>query len=498
MTTAAITALPRSGARQLSLRERLGQAQTHGDDASSDVATLLDRIAFLLRSPEADGETSERAAAARARALAIAPSGGPELAAVSFLSDLFVPSALEREWSPVQTAQLFDAVAEVTGVSTSFLRTSVCLRAVRDPALLELPAELAIETVLTVLLALAPVREASLWRRGEESRLECLASAGAGAPAVQLREVAADALTPAHGGRADGPGSVRAVPVLCWQRPDAVLVVRARHGDAAHASALAEEAAGVLGFVLEHEMILERNAARERSLVEAGERRLTRLAFDLHDGPIQDVVALAAEVRLLRQELVDGSEHSDGRGGARLRFDELEANLLEVGRELREVSSSLEPTRALRSVRDGLANQIETFRKHADIEAALEVTGDFEPVTASQRIAILRIVQEALANVREHSGAARVRVAASVAGGFVRVEVSDDGRGFDVESALPKAAKNGRLGLVGMSERVRLLGGRMDIDSRPGGPTTVSAVLRLWQPLTTAPHEESLVVAARR
>jgi signal transduction histidine kinase len=497
MTTAAITALPRPGARQLSLRERLARAQASGgDDASRDVATLLDRIALLLRDPEADGETRERVEAARARALAIAPSGGPELSAVSLLSDLFVQAALKREWSPAQAARLFDSVAALTGASTSFLRTSVCLRGVRDPALLELPAELAIETVLTVLLALAPVSEASLWRRGEESRVECLASAGAGAPTVQVREVAADALAAAGGGRTDGPAAIRAVPVLCRQRPDAALLVRARNGDAAHASALAEEAAGVLGFVLEREMILERNAARERSLVEAGERRLTRLAFDLHDGPIQDVVALAAEVRLLRQELVDRSERSDGRESAGVRFDELEAQLLEVGRELREVSSALEPTRALRSVRDGLANQIETFRKQTDIHATLEVTGDFESLTASQRIAVLRIVQEALANVREHSGATLARVAASVAGGFVRVEVTDDGRGFDVASALPNAAKDGRLGLVGMSERVRLLGGRMDVESRPGGPTTISAVLRLWQPYATD-RGDALAVAAR-
>jgi signal transduction histidine kinase len=274
-----------------------------------------------------------------------------------------------------------------------------------------------------------------------------------------------------------------------------VLLVRARAGDTPHASALAEEAAGVLGFVLEREIILERNAARERSLVEAGERRLTRLAFDLHDGPIQDVVALAAEVRLLRQALVDGNGPPAGRDDAGVRFDELEAQLLEVGRELREVSSSLEPTKAQRSVRDGLANQIETFRKHTDIEATLEITGDFEPLTASQRIAVLRIVQEALANVREHSGATLVRVTASVAGGFVRVGVTDDGCGFDVETALPKAAKNGRLGLVGMSERVRLLGGRMDVESRPGGPTAISAVLRLWQPRATD-REESLAIVA--
>ena len=230
------------------------------------------------------------------------------------------------------------------------------------------------------------------------------------------------------------------------------------------------------------------------ALVEASERRLTRLAFDLHDGPVQDVLALAAEVRLLRQELVDESEQPAGRGSVAARFDTLEAQLLEVGHELREVSTSLEPTKALRSVRDGLASQIEAFSTRTEILATLELAGDFESLTASQRIAALRIVQEALANVREHSGATHVRVSASATDGFVRIEVTDDGRGFDVERALARAAKDGRLGLVGMSERVRLLGGRMDIESRPGGPTTISAVLRLWRP--AAPTEDALAEAS--
>jgi signal transduction histidine kinase len=61
--------------------------------------------------------------------------------------------------------------------------------------------------------------------------------------------------------------------------------------------------------------------------------------------------------------------------------------------------------------------------------------------------------------------------------------VRDDGRGFDVERALVRAAERGRLGLVGMAERVRLLGGRLEVDSRPGGPTVVSAVIPRWEPI---------------
>lgn len=437
MTTAAINSPPLAGATE-----------------------LLDRLAALLRDPEADRETKDRVAAARARALALAPSGGRELAVVTLLSELFVISAVEREWSRAEATQLVEDVAAMSAVSPSSLRTSVCLRALRDPAVLELPARVAIETVVAVLLAFAPIGEVSLWRRRDAGRLECMTDADTPRPT----------------------GAIREIPVLCWGRPEAVLVLRPERGRPAAASALAEEAARVLALVLEREIVLERNAARERSLVEASERRLTRLAFDLHDGPVQDVVALTAEVRLLRDALVGRGDLSGDRDDPRARFDALEAQLLAVGRELRELSSSLEPTTALRSVPDALEKQIEAFRGPEGIDTTLELRGDFEGLTASQRIAVLRIVQEALSNVREHSGATHVRVAASVAGGLVRIAVTDDGRGFNVATTLAGAARSGRLGLVGMSERVRLLGGLMEVESRPGGPTTVSAVLRLWQP----------------
>jgi signal transduction histidine kinase len=62
----------------------------------------------------------------------------------------------------------------------------------------------------------------------------------------------------------------------------------------------------------------------------------------------------------------------------------------------------------------------------------------------------------------------------------IRAEISDDGCGFDTESTLVRAARAGRLGLVGMHERVRMLGGRTEIVSRPGGPTVISATLPRW------------------
>jgi signal transduction histidine kinase len=117
------------------------------------------------------------------------------------------------------------------------------------------------------------------------------------------------------------------------------------------------------------------------------------------------------------------------------------------------------------------------------VEAAVDLAGDLDSLTGSQRIALLRIVQEALSNAREHSGASRVRISIVRAHGAVRAEIEDDGRGFELERTLVRAAKRGRMGLVGMNERALLLGGAFDVRSAPGGPTRISVTLPEWRPL---------------
>jgi signal transduction histidine kinase len=112
----------------------------------------------------------------------------------------------------------------------------------------------------------------------------------------------------------------------------------------------------------------------------------------------------------------------------------------------------------------------------------LELGGELDGLTASQRITIYRIVQEGLSNVRDHSEATAVRVTVDGRQGQIRVQIEDNGQGFHVEPTMIRAAKNGRLGLVGIGERVRLLGGQFDIQSRVGGPTTLSVALLRWRP----------------
>ena len=121
--------------------------------------------------------------------------------------------------------------------------------------------------------------------------------------------------------------------------------------------------------------------------------------------------------------------------------------------------------------------------RNAGVEVAVEIDLDAELVTASQRIALLRIAQEGLSNVRDHSGAASVSLSVLDHGTHVTLRLTDDGAGFNVERTLVRAARRGRLGLVGMAERVRLLGGTFDLESSPGAGTTIAVTLPRWKPL---------------
>jgi signal transduction histidine kinase len=266
--------------------------------------------------------------------------------------------------------------------------------------------------------------------------------------------------------------------------PRAVLVLRLRRGAHEPGLVCARAAAAALGPVLERAWLLERNAARERSLVESSERRIARLGFDLHDGALQDVAVLAADLRLFREQLARALFEAESRGLLLGRIADLEARLEALDDDLREIATSFQSSRYHgRPLQDVLDDEVASFARRSDTRASLHTSGDLSDLTDSQRIAILRIVQEALSNVREHSGATEVRTSIVHRGGKIEVEVVDDGRGFSVEATLLRAARNGRLGLVGMAERVRLLGGRLEVDSRPGGPTTISATLPEWRPV---------------
>lgn len=223
----------------------------------------------------------------------------------------------------------------------------------------------------------------------------------------------------------------------------------------------------------------------ESRLAAANERLLVRLGFDLHDGPLQQVYVLAQDVRVLRDRVaaVLGPEH---RERALASFADLEAQLADLNRDLRDLAHSLEPRSLLQEpFPAAVRRELTTMERRTGIETSVTIAGAFDAMTDSQRIALLRVLQEALSNIRQHSGAGTARVSLVDDGEGVRMEVEDDGHGFEQEVASPEPESRDGIGLVGMRERMRLLGGRLELTSRPGGPTLVVASVPRWTPETS-------------
>jgi signal transduction histidine kinase len=243
-------------------------------------------------------------------------------------------------------------------------------------------------------------------------------------------------------------------------------------------------------------------AGPDAAATASAERRLRRLRFDLHDGPQQDVLLLAEDLRLFRAQL--GSVTQNHPSNYRLlgSLDDLQARLVALAGDLRRISNAVEsPTLQTGSLPDAVAQAADDFTARTGIDPEIQMRGEFAPLTDSQQITLLALVREALNNIREHSDAKHVTVSLVASEAGAEVMITDDGRGFEPEEELVRAARGGHLGLVGMHERVRMLGGLTQIESRPGGPTTISARIPPWlqgQPAAgmTAPAEASATVAS--
>jgi two-component system sensor histidine kinase DegS len=246
------------------------------------------------------------------------------------------------------------------------------------------------------------------------------------------------------------------------------------------------------GSALDRELLLQTHLDRQHAVSSALDRRLRRLAFDLHDGALQELSSLATELASARRKILpvveaEFRERVDGR------FDDLHARLIALDQSLRSLLDSVHHGGGERfeALDTRIAREVASLRDDSGIEAELEINGSFTDLTESRRIAIFHIVREALSNIRDHSKATHVRDRVFEREGRVEVSIEDDGRGFDLDGALEEAAGQRRFGLKGMIERVRLLGGELVVDTAPGRGARVSFTLDAWDPSGETVHVSS-------
>jgi signal transduction histidine kinase len=446
----------------------------------------LDRVRDAVSTP-ANAELASLLEDSHRNALQVAAgagggSTGAELAAIAYASDAIVTLAAEGELTSADAHATAAALAGALHRDLLAMRFILLSTAIANPRLLQLPPLAAAGIQLRLLLDLGLFQGVSLWRRAVTGQPECVLQLGPGEVGRRTRSEARAVLRGRSSLRLVGRGSLRSAPIVRFDQVVGAVIAQTTGEERERAPAILAAAAAALGPVLERELLLDRSRARERALVASAERRLMRLGFDLHDGPIQDVLALAADVSHLQQQLYPFMLESH-RELAFGRFDDLKARLGEVDRALREIAHSLESKSIVsRPLGEILHREVDAFAERSGIDARLDVRGDPESLSSSQRVALFRAVQEALANVREHSGATEVEIRLRARRSSIDVRITDNGAGFEVSHALARAAKRGRLGVVGIGERVRMLGGTFDLDSQPGGPTTLALTLPRVQP----------------
>jgi two-component system, NarL family, sensor kinase len=229
--------------------------------------------------------------------------------------------------------------------------------------------------------------------------------------------------------------------------------------------------AGALHQARLHRQLVARERAHENfveQVIEAQELERRRLAGDIHDGISQRLVTLS-------YRLDAASRAFDDPAAA--------AEQLEKAREL--VDLTLQEARAAISglrppVLDdlGLAGGLASLARSIP-QIGIEVDLDDDRLPDHVEIAVYRIAQECLQNVVKHAKATRARLTFMVSDDIARLEIADDGVGFDTFEHPLGSDEMGGYGLLSMAERAEIVGGRLNIRSRPGEGTIVTATIPL-------------------
>lgn len=245
--------------------------------------------------------------------------------------------------------------------------------------------------------------------------------------------------------------------------------------------ATAVSVGAVFSLLVEHEAAARRRAEEmadrvalmNRQTIRAQENERLRISRELHDDTVQSLAYLSNELdRLNRSDHLAQRVHE---GLSEMRAV-AESTLSGVRRFSRDLRPSILDDFGLVAAVEWLT---EDFTERCGTSARLEVSGPTRRLPSETELALFRIVQEALRNVEKHAEASEVTVSVAFDENCLSLSVCDDGKGLDPSPSMGDLVASGKLGLTGMQERAQLVGAKLDLHSRAGEGTEVTATLAL-------------------
>lgn len=225
-----------------------------------------------------------------------------------------------------------------------------------------------------------------------------------------------------------------------------------------------------IGVAIENAQLYQNMRFYVRQITHAQEAERERMARELHDDTAQALLVLRRHLGALMGSPQQLSE------SVLQRLEQTRQLTDEILEGVRRFSQDLRPPTlddlGLLPTLEGL---VADLRTQEGIDVQLKVLGSQRRLSPEAELVLFRMVQEALNNVRRHAQASKVVTTVEFADGRVRLTVSDNGRGFELPGRMSDLAAAGKLGLMGMHERARLLGGVLTIESEVGKGTTVIA-----------------------
>jgi signal transduction histidine kinase len=205
-------------------------------------------------------------------------------------------------------------------------------------------------------------------------------------------------------------------------------------------------------------------------ITKSQEEERKRIARELHDDTVQSLIAIGQRVELIKG-LADIAEVRSRLAEVRTMVTGAIASVRQFSRDLRPLA--LEDLGLVAAIQY-LVNQLTQYE---GIDVDLEIEGDIGSISNDMEIAIYRMLQEALNNVKKHAYATEVNISADFTKRQIKLMVQDNGRGFEVPETITGLASNGNFGVMGLHERAQLFGGEVVVKSQPDQGTTIEILL---------------------